>query len=362
MPERAPSLKDIGALLGLTLGAMLILGYHPGLEDDAFYLAAIRKKLNPALFPHDSDFFQLQFQATWFDNLIAASVRFTHLPLEWMLLAWQFAAVFTTLAACWWIARRCFAETHARWAAVALVAALLTIPVSGTGIALMDQYLHPRALATAAILCAIAATVEKRYRLTIVFLAAAASMHVIMAAFGISCCIFFAFPNRTPKVYTMRVAAAALPLGWIFDPTSQAWRNAAATRTFYLLAKWEWYEWLGVLAPVLILLGFYFIALRDGSAALARLSRRLVWFAFFQLALALAIMLPPGLMRLRPFEPMRYLQLVYIFLFLLGGGLLGKYVLKARRAKLLRARPRLHAAPRRGLPRFSRPRRPQRPR
>ena len=43
------------------------------------------------------------------------------------------------------------------WAAVTLVAVLLTLPVSGTGLTLTDQYLHPRALATAVILAAIVA-------------------------------------------------------------------------------------------------------------------------------------------------------------------------------------------------------------
>ncbi len=51
------------------------MGYHPGLEDDAFYLAAIKRNLNPSLFPHDAEFFRLQFQATIFDKLIALSVR-----------------------------------------------------------------------------------------------------------------------------------------------------------------------------------------------------------------------------------------------------------------------------------------------
>jgi len=60
--------------------AMLVQGYHPGLEDDAFYLAAIKQNLNPPLFPHDADFFRVQFQATVFDKLIAFSLRWTHVP------------------------------------------------------------------------------------------------------------------------------------------------------------------------------------------------------------------------------------------------------------------------------------------
>ena len=94
------------------------MGYHPGLEDDSFYLAAIKKDLNPALFPHDSDFFRLQFQATLYDHLIASSVRLTHIPMEWARPIWQFVSVLLILWACARIARICFEEECARWAAV----------------------------------------------------------------------------------------------------------------------------------------------------------------------------------------------------------------------------------------------------
>jgi hypothetical protein len=89
-------------LVALIAGcAFIVLGYHPGLEDDAFYLAAIKRNLNPALYPHDADFFRLQFQATIFDKLIALSVRLTHLPLAWVVLLWQFVAIFLLQHGCW---------------------------------------------------------------------------------------------------------------------------------------------------------------------------------------------------------------------------------------------------------------------
>ena len=144
--------RTIAVLLLITTAAIAIQGYHPGLEDDAYYLAAIKRDLNPTLYPHDADFFRLQFQATIYDKLIAASIRLTHLPSDVAIFLWQFVTTLAILAACLAIARRCFPKPEAHWAATATVAALLTIPVSGTGISLTDQYLHPRALATAAIL------------------------------------------------------------------------------------------------------------------------------------------------------------------------------------------------------------------
>src|SRR5215467_4905585 len=50
----------------------------------------------------------------------------------------------------------------------------------------------------------------------------------------------------------------------------------------------------------------------------------------FQTVVGLAIMLPPGLERLRSFEPMRYLHLLYLLFFLIAGGLSGRYVLQRR--------------------------------
>jgi len=331
-PGRRAAFRNAALLVSLTILAIALQGYHPGLEDDAYYLAAIRKDLNPALFPHDSDFFQLQFEATIFDKLIAWSIRLTHLPVAWAILIWHFAAIFLILWACHAIAARCFRETHARWAAVALVAALLTLPVSGTGITLVDQYLHPRALATAAILWALVATLERRALLAGCLLALAAAIHVIMASFGISLCLFLAFKRRR-KWRASGTVAALLPLGWLFEPSSPAWRQAAATRTFYFLLRWEWYEWLGVVAPIGLLWWFSRIGRRNGSPAtefpaMEFLARRLAWFGIFQLCVALAIMLPPGFERLRPFEPMRYLHLVYLLMILLAGGLAGQYILK----------------------------------
>src|ERR1700735_4018098 len=110
--------RNLLFLLLLTIVAFSVMGYHPGLEDDAFYLAAIKRNLNPALFPHDSEFFRLQFQATIFDKVIAASVRLSHLPVLWSVFLWQLASIFLLLHGCWRISRRCFAQPTAQWAAV----------------------------------------------------------------------------------------------------------------------------------------------------------------------------------------------------------------------------------------------------
>jgi hypothetical protein len=330
------SVTNLLLLALLTAFAFLIMGYHPGLEDDAFYLAAIKRNLNPALFSHDSEFFRLQFQATIFDKLIAYSVRLTHLPLDWIVLLWQLAAIFFALHGCWRISRHCFSQPQAQWSSVVTVAALLTLPLPGIAINLADQYLHPRTLATAAILAAIVAVLDRRLWTAGVLLAIAFAIHAIMASFGISFCAFLLWNRRTPRPSPSPSVSSELallmPLGWLFEPASDAWRQAAATRTFYFPTHWEWYEWLGVIAPLLLLFAFQCYLQRKGSdrPALPALVSTLLFYGVFQLVVGLLVMLPDSVERLRPLEPMRYLHLLYLLFFLIAGGLIGSYIINSK--------------------------------
>lgn len=330
-------IKILALLLLLTAGAILVQGYHPGLEDDAYYLAAIKYDLNPALFPHDAAFFQVLFQATVFDKMVAVSLRLTHLPMGWGIFLWQFAATFLVLWGCWRIARRCFQEEYAQWAAVTMVAALLTLPVSGSGLLLTDQHLQPRSLATALILAAIVALLDGQRWLAGILLLVAFPIHLNMAPFGASYCVFlgWTWKKKTKPSYATAAAALAFPLQWIFEPANDTWRRAEATRNFYFLLRWHWYEWLGIIGPLVIVWWFRRLALARGSAVLARVAERLVYFGIFQFAVALILMLPPRLERLRSFEPMRFLHLVYLLFVLLSGGLLARYFLKRSVARWL---------------------------
>lgn len=333
--DRDFSWKNLGRIGAITLIAFLIMGYHPGLEDDSFYLAAIKWDLHPALFRHDADFFRIQFQATIFDKLIAFSARASHLSVAWVELLWQFVAIFFILQGCWRIARRCFARPEASWASVALIGALLTLPVSGIAINLADQYLHPRNLATAAILAAIVGVLDRRYWVAGILVAIAFAIHAIMTCFGISLCFFlvwFLRKSRRKTASAIPVAAFLLaPFQWIFAPASDAWRKAASTRGFYNLGGWEWYEWLGVFAPLVLLFVFHRFLQRRGTAyrpTLVPVVSAVLYYGVFQTVVAFLLVLPPSLERVRPFEPMRYLHLVYMFFFLLAGGLIGEHLLR----------------------------------
>jgi len=52
------------------------------------------------------------------------------MPLAWSELLWQLISIFLIIWGCWSIVSRLFEESTARWAGVAMVAAMFTLPVT----------------------------------------------------------------------------------------------------------------------------------------------------------------------------------------------------------------------------------------
>lgn len=308
------------------------MGYHPGLEDDGVYLSAVKARLNPALYPHDSQFFQLQMQASLFDNFMALFVRWTHVPLAWAELFWQLASLFLILWASKKTLNLLFPENCARWAGVAMVAAMFTLPVAGSALYLADQHLHPRNIATALILLAAWRILEGKRLQAAPFLLAASVFHPLMAVFGFSLCAFLALATPEPVLLPLRTLGgttfAILPMHWIFEPARPAWQKAVETRHYFYLYQWTWYEWLGALVPLVLFALFWYFALKRSETLLARCAAALFFYALFQQALAMLLLSPWAPARLMPLQPMRYLQIEYFFLMMIAGATLGRFLLQ----------------------------------
>jgi hypothetical protein len=329
------------AVLAFTLLGFAVMGYHPGAEDDGVYLSAVKANLQPALFPHDADFFRIQLQATQFDGWMAQFVRSTGMPVTWAELSWHLISLFLILWACSSIARKLFSDARAQWAGVALVTAMFTLPVAGTALTLVDQYLHPRALASALVLVAVARILASKHWQAIPLLLLAFAMHPIMAALGASFCVFLTMTtaeqvrrsfdstrSREHALQRVSGAAAAVPLGWIFESPNSSWRKALDAKPYLHLNQWAWYEWLGALAPIFLFWLLWRMAKRREETPLARFALAVFLYGVFQMAVAIVIVETPALVRLVPLQPMRFLQPIYFFMMLIGGGLLGKYALK----------------------------------
>lgn len=300
----------------------MVHGYHLGTEDQAIYLPAIKKLLNPMLYPHDSEFFLAQTRPTLFPQLIATTQRVTHAPLDAVIFLWQLISIFLVLWACLGLARKLFPSPQAQWAAVSLIAVLLTLPVAGTALFLVDPYLHPRTLATAALLFMLTDVLERKLVRAVIWLALAALMHIQMAFYGALLATFLFLPNLQTR------SALLFPLGALVQPGTPAWQEAARTRWYHYLLCWPWPAWIGIFAPLGLLWWINRFAQQKNLVLLAQVARKLAWFGMVIFVISAALTMPPALERFTPYQPMRGFHLLYILLMLFAGGLLGEFVLK----------------------------------
>jgi hypothetical protein len=311
-------------LLLLTLAALLVHGYHPGVEDAEIYLPGIKKALNPDLYPHNQAFFASHAHLTFFPNLIAASVRFSHLPLDYALLVWHLLSIFLLLLACWQVGRLCFASPRACWGGVALVAALLTIPVAGTRLFLMDQYLNTRSLSTPMLVLAIVNAVEHKWMRAGLWLGLTALIHPLMVVFGFTYVVLVIALERRER---FSAAWLFLPFG-LFPPVTDAYREILNTRSYFFLLRWRWYEWLGIFGPIALLWWYRRLARSHDLGRLRLMASALIVFELIFFAAGLVITIPPRFANLAELQPMRVLHLVFILLFIFSGGLLAEFVLR----------------------------------
>lgn len=114
----------------------------------------------------------------------------------------------------------------------------------------------------------------------------------------------------------------------LFQPVTPEYREILETRSYFFLTRWEWYEWLGLLAPFAILAWFMQLGRRYALGPLRQASAALILFAAAFFAVALVISRPGRFENLAELQPLRYLQLCYILMFLFGGGLIGKFLLQ----------------------------------
>ena len=296
MEELQPSstLKDLAILLLLTIGAFLVHGYHPGVEDAEIYLPGIEKILHPDLFPFNAEFFNSHAHLTFFPNFIAASVRFTHLSFDVVLLAFELGSIFLLLLACWRLSGECFNSPRARWCGVALVASLLTLPVAGTALYILDQYTNPRNLAAFAAIFAVTSTLKRKYLATMLWLVFAAAMHPLMSVFAFSFCMLLIWMKTVRmKSPTIAVAALLLPFGFSFQPPSNAYHQSTLYHTFHYILNWQWYEWVGIIAPVALFWWFAHIAQSKGQRNLELVCRALIVYDLVYFAGGLIVSIRP---------------------------------------------------------------------
>jgi hypothetical protein len=328
---RKGAISPLLILAALTTAVLFLYGYHPFAYDAGIYVAGIRKLADPSLYRPDAPFVLASTRLSAFPHFLAAIVRYTRAPLEYVLLATHLASIFACLFACWTLARRIFASPAAQWFAVALAGACFTLPIAGTAILIMDPYVTSRSFSTPLGLFALTAAIDHGWARVALFLVLAALMHPLMALYAAAFVLLFILIDEGQTRAALRlsicgvIAAGGIYLATLHLPVSPAYSEAVLSRSYLFPSEWPWFEYLGLAIPLLL------YAVASKHLGLHTLPGKLCLTAVMMgTAAALSAFLfvhPSGPYFLVRLQPLRSFHILYMLAVVLLGGLAGELLL-----------------------------------
>ncbi len=315
-------------------------------------MSGIKRLLDPSLFPYGREFARSQLRGTIFAPAIAGLVWASGARLPVLLLVLHVLSAWATIFAGGLLAGECYGRRRsARWGAMVLLALVLSVPVAGTSLLLMDPYLTARSFSTpftvlamvGVLLAMRAGADEGRVRggvLCGVSLVVAVAFHPLMGAYACGAALLLGCSmTRAPDLRLWRmVGVAVLAVGVALvvvaaaPAESAAYWRAETTRDFWFLGRWRWFEWCGVVLPLGILGA---VAGSGGGRrgvigeAERGLARMAVWLG--SIALGIAGVLGRAGMRthlVARMQPLRVFLVVYLVLIVVLGARLGERVLR----------------------------------
>ena len=320
----------IAALLFATLITANSGGYRYGISDQAFYQAAVVKDLHPSYFPRDAVLLDTQSRLMWCDEIVAALSQWTGLELPPL----AFLIYLVTLAALFAGAIAYGRALGFSWWTIALLLAMLTLRhrISKTAANSFEGYMHPRVLAFALGVLALAAVARRRLLLALFWIALAACWHPTTAMwFGIPALVAMEWSRRgwqRPWIALALIAGVVAlwgPLSSRLVVMDRAWLDVLTSKDYLFPSDWPAYALiLNIAYPALIVL-IYRRRRRTGVARPAEgalVAGVLTLFAVFLAALpltALHVALAVQLQITRVFWVMDFVAVAYLAWALMEG-------------------------------------------
>ena len=254
-----------GALVFGVLVTANSAGYRFGAADQAFYVPAIERALDPGLFPRDRVLIDAQARWLWLDEGTAWLVRATGVGLPTVLFAGYVLSTALVAVGLYLMGRGLVFTAPT---VVAFGAAItLRHRVAGTGVNTFEGMFHPRILAFGLGLVAVAALLHRRRAVAIVAVACAAAVHPTTA-------LWFALWIATAIAVTDARVPAWLPAGctvvggvglWLlaraglvpFERMDDAWLSVLDQKAYLFPSRWVPDAWLTGALPIVVTLAVY---------------------------------------------------------------------------------------------------------
>ncbi len=248
-------------------------GYRYGASDQAFYIPAIRFDQNPSLFPRDRALLNGQSRLTIFDEAMAALA-----PRDADGLPGIFFAAFLLGLVLLWLGIRSIGGIFYRspWTIAALGLSLtLRHRIPRTGANTLEGYLHPRMIAFALGVLALASIIRKRPVLALVFLALGGLLHPTTTAwfFVWAAALAVVTLHQYRGLALALIAAAVAGVAWLtmngalsgrFAIMDEVWLSVLASKDYIFPTDWPAGTWLLHLLTVAAISGAYEYRRRTG--------------------------------------------------------------------------------------------------
>lgn len=242
-----------GAALFCVLATQNAGGYRYGVQDQAFYIPAVVRHLDPTLYPNDADLIDAQDQFLAFDEATARLMLATGWSLPGVFLAGHLVSLVFLFASAVGLGRAFYRS----WWAVAGLAFALTLRhyVSDTGVNTLEGYFHPRMLAFAVGTVALLLFVRRRPWLALAVAAIAGFLHPTVGFwFVIWLGVAVAVAEPRARRALTRAAIAGLATAAVFVLTGpfrdqlvlmgETWIGALFFRDYLFPHDWPWTTWV----------------------------------------------------------------------------------------------------------------------
>jgi hypothetical protein len=233
-------------------------GYRYGISDQAFYLPAIEKSLNPALFPRDTPVLAAQMRLWLGDDAAAILARGHNVDLPSVAAVLYVAGLILLAGAIAYFMR----GLGASWLAVVagLAAATLRHHIAKTGANTLEGYFHPRMVAYPLGIFTLGLALRKRYIPACGLIVVALVLHTT-AALWFGSVVIGAMAWNAGRGWRWAIAAliSAVAIGLaVFGPRMDAaWLAAVAEKDYLFPSAWPMHAWLLNLAYPIVLVLLY---------------------------------------------------------------------------------------------------------
>jgi hypothetical protein len=268
--------------------------YRYGVSDQAFYIPAVYRVLDPTAFPRDAALIDAQGRLMVADDVLAGLMRVTGASLESLFLGGYLLSLVLIFAGLALIGQRLYTSP---WATLALLAAFtMRHHITRTSANTFEPYFHPRMLAFGVALLAVAAFLHRRHWLAIALVAVAAAVHNTTAAW-FAVLIGAALVVLEPSWRRVAVPAAVVgtgiaawallagPLRGRLVVMDDVWLQAVASKDSLFANDWPLSAWAVNLGTLGVLWGAHTWRKKQGRSTPEE--RALVWGATALVALFL---------------------------------------------------------------------------